>query len=66
MSLPHAADYNDAIQNPRSCFCDPELQEGVPVANSLGVPMPWSGNFADVYQIECASRKRTCAMKTRG
>jgi WD40 repeat protein len=63
MSLPNAAEYNDAIQNPRLCFCDPELQDGVPVTNSLGLPMPWSGNFADVYQVECVAARRVFAVK---
>ena len=41
-------DYNEAIQSPDSSFTDPELRGGQPVTNALGMPMPRSGNFADV------------------
>jgi formylglycine-generating enzyme required for sulfatase activity len=51
MPWPLSQDYNEAIQNPASSFADPELREGYPVANALGMPMPRSGNFADVYEF---------------
>lgn len=51
MGWPQPTEYNEAIQNPRSCFSDPELQAGVVVEDALGVPRPYSGNFADVYQV---------------
>lgn len=44
-------DYNEVIQDPASCFADPELRQGQPVTNPLGLPLPCSGSFADVYQI---------------
>ncbi len=53
MSWPHPPDYNEAIQNPRFCFNDPELQRGQPAVNALGLPWPRSGNHADVYKLEC-------------
>ena len=53
MSWPHPPDYNEAIQNPKFCFHDPELQRGQPAVNALGLPWPRSGNHADVYKLEC-------------
>ena len=52
-SWPLSQDYNEAIQSPKSNFADPELRCGEAVANALGLPMPYSGNFADVYR--CAA-----------
>ena len=51
MAWPQPTDYNEAIQNPRSCFRDPELQTAQVVADDLGMPRPYSGNFADVYHL---------------
>jgi hypothetical protein len=51
MSWPLSQDYNEAIQAPVSNFADPDLKRGRATANAFGVPMPCSGNFADVYQL---------------
>ncbi len=53
MSWPLSQDYNEAVQNPSRNFSDPDLCDGKAVVNALGIPMPCSGNFADVYQIRC-------------
>ena len=53
MSWPLSQDYNEAIQSPATNFTDPDLKRGEAVANALGLPMPYSGNFADVYQVRC-------------
>jgi regulation of enolase protein 1 (concanavalin A-like superfamily) len=58
MSWPLSQDYNEAIQDPRSNFSDAELQAGEAVSNALGIPMPRSGNFADVYEMRCPSGAR--------
>jgi serine/threonine protein kinase len=50
------SDYQEAIQNPNTCFSDTELQQGTPVLNNLGLPKPISGGFACVYQLLCGSR----------
>jgi hypothetical protein len=63
MAWPLSQDYNEVIQDPPSCFGDPGLREGQPATNALGIPMPCSGNFADVYQINCPSTGRTWAAK---
>ncbi|SDO17470.1 hypothetical protein SAMN04487897_109102 [Paenibacillus sp. yr247] len=57
MSWPTPQDYNEAIQNPKSCFSDPELQIGVPELDNLGLPRPISGAFASVYKIKCGTKE---------
>src|SRR5262249_49887254 len=51
MGWPSSTDYNEAIQNPRVCFSDPDLQQGQPALNAMGLPWPRSGNNADVYKV---------------
>jgi hypothetical protein len=51
VAWPQPTDYNEAVQTPRLCFKDPELQAGEVVVDALDMPLPYSGNFADVYQI---------------
>ncbi len=51
MPWPSSQDYNEAVQNPAHCFADPDLQAAQAATNALGLPMPRSGNFADVYQL---------------
>ena len=58
MTWPLSQDYNEAIQSPASNFTDPDLKRGEAVANALGIPMPYSGNFADVYQVRCPDGSR--------
>jgi hypothetical protein len=53
MPWPLSQDYNEAIQSPAVNFADPDLCRGRPVTNALGIPMPRSGTFADVYQLRC-------------
>ncbi len=58
MPWPLSQDYNEAIQSPATNFTDADLQKGETVANALGIPMPCSGNFADVYQVRCPDGSR--------
>ncbi len=51
MNWPPASDYQDAIQNPATCFHDPELKTGRVAVNKLGLPRVASGNFASVYEM---------------
>jgi hypothetical protein len=53
MGWPLSQDYNEAIQNPHLCFTDAQLCAGQVATNALGLPMPRSGNFADVYEVRC-------------
>lgn len=63
MAWPHSQDYNEAIQDPGSCFGDAELKQGEVVTNELGLPAPCSGNFADVYAVDCPATKSKWAVK---
>lgn len=56
MSWPTPQDYNEAIQNPKLCFDDPELKAGQPELNALGLPRPICGGFASVYRMHCGQR----------
>jgi WD40 repeat protein/formylglycine-generating enzyme required for sulfatase activity len=51
MAWPRQTDYNEAIQSPRLCFKDPDLRQGQPDTDRLGLPRPCTGNFADVYKV---------------
>ncbi|SFS66329.1 hypothetical protein [Paenibacillus sp. BC26] len=57
MYWPTPQDYREAIQNPRICFKDPELQAGLPELDKLGLPRPISGSFATVYKLKCGERE---------
>jgi hypothetical protein len=63
MSWPLSQDYNEAVQDPLHSFNDPELHAGEAAVNALGLPMPRSGNFADVYEFRCPQTGNTWALK---
>jgi WD40 repeat protein len=64
---PTSQDFNEAIQNPASAFLDGMLRASEAILSPLGLPIPRSGNFADVYEfrstdgrkwaIKCFTRK---------
>lgn len=56
MICPSALEYSNAIQNPQFNFQDSELQQGEPELTPFGLPRPWSGNFATVFQMHCQQR----------
>lgn len=57
MAWPLAKDYQEAVQNPRTAFADPELMNSIPVTDKLGLPRAISGNFAIVFQLAAGSRR---------
>jgi hypothetical protein len=61
MGWPQSQDYNEAIQSPARNFADPDLKRGTAVTNALGLPLPYSGSFADVYQVRCPDGSRWAA-----
>lgn len=60
---PEAAQFNEAVQNLRTSTSDKELQGGEPETGPLGLPMPYAGNFADVYKVYCPATRNTWAVK---
>ncbi len=62
MNWPTSQDYNEAIQNAASSFSDSALKGGEVAVNAIGLPVPRSGNFADVYQFTGGDGK-TWALK---
>src|SRR5262249_5450618 len=63
MGWPWPQDYNEAVQNPCTSFSDLELRDGQPILNPLGLPIPRSGNFADVYEFVCPATQTRWAVK---
>lgn len=57
MLMPTSTNYQDAIQNPMSCFRDADLQQSLPKTNKLGLPIAFSGSFAVVFPMTGAGRK---------
>src|SRR5262249_10992592 len=55
--------YDEATRPPRPCFGDPELRDSQPTLNAEGVPLPRSGNSADVYQLVCPATRTRWAVK---
>ena len=63
MAWPTPTDYAEAVQRPRASLEDEELRGGEVARTPLGLPMLWSGNFADVYKIHCPATGNTWALK---
>jgi hypothetical protein len=57
MNWPLPADFNEAVQFPATAFRDPDLSAGQTVVGPTGLPLPRSGNFADVYQLRGADSR---------
>jgi hypothetical protein len=56
MPWPTAADYNGAVQDPRTCFADEDLRAGNALSDPvMGLPLPYAGNFSVVYQVVSSS-----------
>jgi hypothetical protein len=65
MAWPMSQDFNEAIQSPAICFEDADLRHGTVVVNKLGLPLPRSGNFADVYAVTSGTRRWAVKCFTR-
>ena len=57
MRWPNPTDYQDAVQNPRFCFQDPELKAGIVALLPMGLPRVASGNFASVYEMQSGKKR---------
>lgn len=60
---PLSRDFVGAVQNPRSCFVDSELQETVPAVDRLGMPIVSAGQFAYVFKLNKASGGESLAVR---
>jgi len=56
VGMPSPDEYREAVQNPRFCFKDPELQGGAALTDKLGLPRAFSGQFAVVFRLDCGGR----------
>jgi len=63
MDWPKATDYGEAIQQLQFSVGEEELRAGQLALTPLGLPMLWSGNYADVYRIDCPATGNTWALK---
>ncbi len=63
MSWPVSQDYNEAVQDPGASFGDADLRSAEAVTNAIGLPLPCSGNFADVYQLRQPATGASWAVK---
>ena len=63
MPWPKSTDYIEAVQNLHHSMADEELLAGQLTVNPLGLPMVWSGGFADVYKIHNAANGNSWALK---
>ena len=63
MAWPRSTDYIEAVQNLHQSMDDEELRAGQVTATPLGLPMVWSGGFADVYKIHNAATGNSWALK---
>jgi hypothetical protein len=66
MPWPTATDYVEAIQYPRTCFKDNDLQDGTPALDRLGMPFVSSGQFAYVFKLKHATGKASAIRCFRG
>lgn len=60
---PNSNDYSDGSQEPWRNFSDPDLRAAEVVVDAMGLPRPYAGNFADVYQFRAADGKKSWAVK---
>jgi hypothetical protein len=51
MIFPQPDEYNNAVQNPKTCFSDDELRSGRVHQNAMGLPFAYSGGFTTTYKI---------------
>ena len=63
MAWAKATQFIEAVQDLRGSTEDEELRQGEVACTRLGLPMLWSGNFADVYKIHCPATGNTWALK---
>lgn len=60
---PSSRDYVEAIQNPRSCFDDPDLKTAHPALDRLGMPTVTSGQFAYVFKLNHSNGSKAQAVR---
>ena len=62
---PSAVQFSEAVQNPKTCFSDPELRSGSIAVDKLGMPFAASGQFAVVFKLKVANRTHAIRCFTR-
>ena len=63
---PSGIDFSAAIQNPSTCFLDPDLKSSIPsVDDRLGLPYAASGQFATVFKVKVSGGYKAVRCFTR-
>src|SRR4051812_10638578 len=63
---PSSNDYTIAVQNPALCFRDADLRTATVECGKLtGMPKVWTGNFAQVYELQSGTRRWAVKCFTR-
>jgi serine/threonine protein kinase len=57
VDYPQPIDYQDAVQDPRNTFSDPELKVGTVAVNPIGLPVPMSGGFVLTYKMQTGTKR---------
>jgi hypothetical protein len=57
VSYPQSIDYQEAVQDPRNAFTDPDLKAGSVTLTPLGLPLALSGGFALTYIVQLGQGK---------
>ena len=63
MPWPTTNDYYEAVQNLGVCAFDEELRAGELAVNAMGLPLLWTGSFANVFRVRCPRTGNTWALK---
>ena len=58
MAWPQANEFQEAVQNPRLAFSDPDLQSSEAKTDALGLPHGISGQFGIVYEMVANDGRR--------
>lgn len=63
MLWPSPQDYNEAVQNPNTCFNDTDLKSARVALGPLGLPHPITGAFSTVYRLESDTQNKAWAVR---
>ncbi len=63
MVWPTQNDYDEAAENLRYSMSDEDLRGGQAELDDQQLPKVWSGNFANVYRIDCPATGKSWALK---
>ena len=60
---PTSREFVEAVQNPGTCFTEPELRSSVTALDKLGMPLVTSGQFAYVFKLNGTGGRKAQAVR---